>query len=214
MIDLIPEIIVVALGYLIGSIPTAYAVGKRHTGEDITTVGSGNSGTMNSYRFTGSQKAGVLVLLGDVFRGFAAVWVALALFGPVFYYMASAALAAVLGHNFSIWLGFKGGRGLAVGAGALLLTMWPVLAVWGAIWLLGKYLFKQTHLASGFAILLTPILLVVLPGSILDRLVKPEALPSEVRVFFVILSLLLLLKHVKPIRQAITRLGESAGSAV
>lgn len=131
-------------GYLLGSIPTGYLV-ARARGVDIRSVGSGNIGATNVFRVLG-KPAGVFVLLADAAKGWLAarllpVWVAawLNLDAPngsstLEWLMLAGGFAAVLGHNYTCWLRFKGGKGIATSAGVLLgwfpWAMWLALGVW------------------------------------------------------------------------------------
>lgn len=105
------------MGYFLGSIPFGYLLVKMTAGTDIRSVGSGNIGATNVYRR--SRWAGLLTLLLDAGKGFLAVVVA-ALMGGTREWQAVAAIAAIAGHIFSVWLGFKGGKGVATGCGAYL----------------------------------------------------------------------------------------------
>ena len=117
----------IVLAYLLGSIPTGFLVGKAR-GIDIRTMGSGNIGATNVFRYFGTV-AGVLVLAVDALKGFIAValltrlvWHALGKSGTANEREALeivAGLAAILGHNFTCWLRFKGGKGIATSAGVL-----------------------------------------------------------------------------------------------
>ena len=110
-----------ALGaYLLGSIPTGFLVAKAK-GIDIRSVGSGNIGATNAMRVLG-KPAGISVLLADAAKGFAAVWLASLLFesnqaGDLQTLRVVAGICAVLGHNYTCWLKFKGGKGIATTAG-------------------------------------------------------------------------------------------------
>jgi len=119
------------LGYLLGSIPfgllLALAAGKG----DIRRQGSGNIGATNVLR-TGSKGLAAAVLLLDAFKGFAAVWL-VAEWWPEG--LALAALGAVVGHCFPVWLGFKGGKGVATTLGVCLALAWPIGAVYAAVWI-------------------------------------------------------------------------------
>jgi acyl phosphate:glycerol-3-phosphate acyltransferase len=110
---------VVALAYLLGSIPFGYLVVKARGGGDVRETGSGGTGATNVTRRAG-KGAGLLTLLLDALKGAAAVLIArLALteqFG-VDWWVAAAAVAAVAGHVFPVWLGFRGGKGVATGLG-------------------------------------------------------------------------------------------------
>jgi glycerol-3-phosphate acyltransferase PlsY len=119
-------ITVAVVAYLLGSIPTGFLVAKAR-GVDIRAVGSGNIGAANTFRAVG-KTAGILVLLIDALKGMAAVLVSipiLKLFGitdpaVTIHYRVVAGVFAVLGHNYTCWLHFKGGKGIATSGGAYL----------------------------------------------------------------------------------------------
>jgi glycerol-3-phosphate acyltransferase PlsY len=111
------EALVVIIGYLLGSIPSAYIVG-RLKGMDIRDVGGGNPGALNAWRKIG-RDAGIAVLLVDVAKGVGAVLIA-RWFGVPHIVVLVAGLAAVLGHDLPIFFGFKGGKGAATTMGVLL----------------------------------------------------------------------------------------------
>jgi glycerol-3-phosphate acyltransferase PlsY len=102
--------------YLLGSIPSAYILGRRAKKIDIRQVGDGNVGAANAYREIGPV-SGITVLLADIAKGAVAILVAQALAAQSVIFLAG--LAVVVGHNWSIYLGFKGGRGEATAIGVL-----------------------------------------------------------------------------------------------
>jgi acyl phosphate:glycerol-3-phosphate acyltransferase len=119
----------VVIAYLIGGIPFGLIVVKLMTGGDVRESGSGNIGATNVLRTAGTR-AGVLTLILDAAKGWLAVWLAGMLSGGSDLWMSMAALAVLLGHSFSIFLGFKGGKAVASFAGAFAyLTPLPMLAV-------------------------------------------------------------------------------------
>ena len=120
----------VGLAYLIGSVAFAVLLVRISTGKDIRTEGSGNAGATNVLRAHG-KRLGLTVAALDVAKGALAVWlVRLATADP--RYAAAAAFAAVLGHVFPIYYGFRGGKGVATAVGAfLVLAPWPTLACVG-----------------------------------------------------------------------------------
>jgi glycerol-3-phosphate acyltransferase PlsY len=119
----------VLAAYLIGGIPFGLIVVKLMTGADVREEGSGNIGATNVLRTTGPA-AGVITLVLDAAKAFFAVWLADRLSGGSEFWMSFAALAVLLGHAYSIWLGFKGGKAVASFAGAFAyLTPVPLLAV-------------------------------------------------------------------------------------
>jgi len=123
-----PDWLVIALGYLIGAIPTAYLAGKLRGGVDIRRLGDNNTGAANAYRELGAV-TGVAVFAGDVAKGAAAVLIAKAANGSQPVLMLTG-LAAVIGHNWPVYLGFHGGRGVSTTIGVLaVFAPVPVLIV-------------------------------------------------------------------------------------
>lgn len=131
--SILSYIVVAVAAYLLGSIPTGFLVAKAR-GIDIRSVGSGNIGAANTFRAIG-RSAGIFVLLMDALKGFAAVelsYLILRLFGvthpgAAIHYRVVAGIFAVLGHNYTCWLWFKGGKGIATTAGVYLaLAPWAV----------------------------------------------------------------------------------------
>ena len=124
--SILTYIVVAVVAYLLGSIPTGFLVAKAR-GIDIRAVGSGNIGAANTFRAVG-RSAGILVLVVDALKGFLAVmscYLILPLFkvtdpGVAFHFRVVAGIFAVLGHNYTCWLGFKGGKGIATTAGVYL----------------------------------------------------------------------------------------------
>jgi glycerol-3-phosphate acyltransferase PlsY len=141
--------------YLLGAIPTGYLVARWVGRVDIRQRGSGNIGTTNVLRSLG-KGAAALTLLGDVAKGWVAVWVAEPL-GPQAWWGAVGALLAIIGNCWSVFLGFKGGKGVATGVGAFLrLTPWatvPAILVWAAVTLT----FRYVSLASMASVVCLPL---------------------------------------------------------
>lgn len=131
MLDLLASIGVAALAYLLGSIPTAYIVGKRLRGIDIRSVGSGNPGAANTTMQLG-KRAGAFVLAVDAGKGVIAILVGQRL-GVSDTTLYIAAFLAVVGHNFSPFVGFRGGKGAATVLGISMLMLWEITAISGAV---------------------------------------------------------------------------------
>ncbi len=148
--------------YLIGSLPSAYVVVRLSRGTDLRTVESGSVGALNAFRATGAGWIGVVVLLLDVAKGMLAV--VLAGDGAGLATLSLVTALAVAGHNWPIWLGGKGGKGLATAAGALTLVTPLSVPLWGVTWGLG-YVFSG-YIAFGIvlATALLPLLLGVIAG--------------------------------------------------
>jgi glycerol-3-phosphate acyltransferase PlsY len=170
---LLAYILVGVLAYLLGSIPTGFLLGKAR-GLDMRRVGSGNIGATNVFRALGKW-AGAFVLLADAFKGWVAValvsngiahWLAPGADAPHRQWLAlCAGICAILGHNYTCWLSFKGGKGIATSAGVMLgLAPWALLAALGA-WILVFGLSRYVSLASICAAVVLPIAVRLTGGS-------------------------------------------------
>ena len=145
------------IGYLLGSIPFGIVLTKLSGGPDPRSIGSGNIGATNVLR-SGNKKLAALTLLGDMLKGTVAVLVGyFALGGGQAALVAG--LGAFLGHLFPVWIGFKGGKGVATYLGVLIGLAWPVALAFAAIWLVVAKLSKYSSLSALAASLATPFLL-------------------------------------------------------
>src|SRR5215469_4070337 len=143
-------------GYLCGSIPFGVLLTRVAGGPDLRSVGSGNIGATNVLR-TGRKALAAATLLGDMLKGTAAVLIAEYFLGREA--ALCAALGAFLGHLFPVWLGFKGGKGVATYIGLLLGLAWPAALFFGAVWLAVAALTRYSSLAALTASVLTPFFL-------------------------------------------------------
>lgn len=143
-----------ALGYLLGSIPFGILVTRLAGTTDIRTIGSGNIGATNVLR-TGRKDLAAATLLGDALKGTVAVLLARALFGPEAALVAG--FFAFLGHLWPVWLGFKGGKGVATFLGVTLALYWPAAVAFAVVWLAVAYLSRYSSLAALTASVATPI---------------------------------------------------------
>ncbi|HEX5644144.1 MAG TPA: glycerol-3-phosphate 1-O-acyltransferase PlsY [Erythrobacter sp.] len=137
------------LGYLLGSIPFGLLLTKAAGMGDVRQIGSGNIGATNVLR-TGNKGLAAATLLLDLAKGFAPVWIAGQLWGgPA---IAFAAGAAVIGHCFPVWLGFKGGKGVATNAGVSFGLAWPIGLAYALVWLSILAIFRISSLAGMSAV--------------------------------------------------------------
>jgi len=151
------EVLVVALGYLLGTIPTAMLVGRR-VGRDPTREGSGNPGASNVYRTAGAR-AGALVFAGDLLKGVVATGVGLAVGGRSLGLACGA--AAVVGHIAPVTRRFRGGKGVATACG-MAVVLFPVLtAIAAVVWGVLVKLTGKASLASLAVVVLVPVGIVV-----------------------------------------------------
>ena len=143
-----------ALGYLLGAIPFGLLFAWLSGAGDVRKIGSGNIGATNVLR-TGKKWAAAATLLCDGAKGAAAVLIARHFLAPgaeIF-----AALASVLGHLFPLWLGFKGGKGVATYLGIAFALFWPVGLLVAATWLAVAFVWRVSSLSALLAIALSPV---------------------------------------------------------
>lgn len=188
-------------GYLLGSFPSAYLITRLATGQDIRRLGGGNVGGLNTFREVGTLAA-IAVAVIDVGKGAAAVALAywtLALPQP---WVLAAALAAVAGHNWMVWLKFHGGKGAGTTIGTLLVLLpvygyWPGLAIFFAVVIVPLAITRNISAAIGAGLLALPFIAWLGTGS--GRLV----------VWSVALDLIIALKFYPTARQAWAKTGSA-----
>jgi len=180
--------LVAAGGYLLGSIPFGVILTRLATGEDVRSIGSGNIGATNVLR-TGRKDLAIATLLLDAGKGAAAYLIAQALFPGVPMLAAIAGGSAFIGHLFPVWLGFKGGKGVATFFGLLLAAAWPLGLLAGATWLITAALFRMSSLAALVASVAAPVY-AVLP---VEALGLPTAGP--VLVLALVTAALIWVRH-------------------
>jgi glycerol-3-phosphate acyltransferase PlsY len=190
-----PVLVAAALvgGYLLGSIPFGLIATRIGGAGDVRQIGSGNIGATNVLR-TGRKDLALITLLGDGGKGAVAVFLAwLATRDqPVQTQALLTSLAggsAFLGHLFPVWLGFKGGKGVATFFGTLLAAAWPVGMAAGATWLIMAAVFRMSSLAALTAALLAPVF-VWLFGR-----------PEPVALLALFMAILIYVRHMPNIRR-------------
>ncbi len=159
-----------ALSYLVGATPTSYWVGRVFHGVDLREHGSGNLGATNAFRVLG-WKSALPVVIVDVLKGVIPVVVFASWAGVAFPWTFAFGTAAILGHMFSFWVGFRGGKGMATSAGAFLgLAPWAVL-VGLVLWLGLTFATGYVSLASIAATVVLPVAIALTPHQGGDQLV-------------------------------------------
>jgi len=157
------RIIVVVVAYLLGSIPFGYLIVRRKIGADIRQTGSGGTGATNVSRRAG-KTAGVLTLLLDAAKGCAAVLIARVVTGDD-WVIAAAAIAVLVGHIFPVWLGFRGGKGVATGVGIFAVLAPLALLCAGVIFIAVVVTTRYVSLGSIIAAVLIPVIVWFQSGS-------------------------------------------------
>jgi glycerol-3-phosphate acyltransferase PlsY len=176
-VPILSFVIVAVAAYLLGSIPTGYLVGRAR-GIDIRTIGSGNIGATNAMRVLG-KPAGIFVLLMDALKGYTAcAWLSGWLIAQFAVAPAQqegfrifAGIAAVLGHNFTCWLKFKGGKGIATSAGVFFALAPLAAGVALCSWIIAFALSRYASVASIVAATALPATVWLTPNSLLLRIV-------------------------------------------
>lgn len=153
--DLLPSVVI---GYIVGSLPIGYLVMQSTRGVDLRRVGSGNVGAANVYRTSGLGMA-IAVLIGDVAKGTAAV-----LLAGGGSNAAAAAVAAVIGHIYPVWLGFRGGKGVATASGAFTVLSPLPAAIAAAAFAITVASTRFVSLGSIVATVLLPVIEWLTPG--------------------------------------------------
>jgi glycerol-3-phosphate acyltransferase PlsY len=183
-------LIVAAFSYLLGSIPFGYILLSIFRGEDVRRTGSGNIGATNVAR--SSPGLGILTLLLDALKGLTAVLVTRALFPGQTLLAGVAALFAILGHMFSIWLKFRGGKGVATGLGSFAVIAPKAILVMVCIFIVLVFAFRYVSLASVVGVALFPLLAGLLDGF---------GQASPMLAIMIVASVLIIAKHHENIRR-------------
>jgi glycerol-3-phosphate acyltransferase PlsY len=155
-------VIPLVISYLLGSIPVGYLIVSATTGSDVRQTGSGGTGATNVSRRAGTG-AGVVTLILDALKGAAAVLIASIFFTGVdsAWWIGAAGLIAILGHIFPIWLGFRGGKGVATGVGVFA-VLTPFAVFCSAVAFLGIFtVTRYVSLASITAALMMPVFVLI-----------------------------------------------------
>lgn len=193
--------------YLIGTIPTSYLLVKYHSGKDIHEIGSGNPGALNSFESTGNKTIGVAVLTLDFIKGAFASWLAsMDWFGNNSYlpFMAGI-LWVIIGHNYNLFFGGRGGRGLATAAGAFGIINPFFVVSWLISWVLGYYIVqKNVHIANTIALIASPILMFSTPDGIhkIFGIINVNDI-FALKITFAIACFIIILRHIKPLKDLV-----------
>jgi glycerol-3-phosphate acyltransferase PlsY len=189
------EWLIPAIAYLLGSIPFGLMIVKAAGGGDVRQLGSGNIGATNVTRVAGVA-AGIATLVLDAGKGYLAVWLAERWSGGNIRWITAAAVAALLGHVFPVWLGFRGGKGVATGMGVLIPICGTAVIAAAVLWIVVVLFWRYVSLGSVAAAAAMPLLVYLLyaPG---------HAPPSVLSVGVILISMIVIWKHRENIRRII-----------
>jgi glycerol-3-phosphate acyltransferase PlsY len=202
----IQENIIIGLtSYFLGAIPWAYIFVKLFSKSDIRNLGTGNIGAMNSYDVTGEKWIGILVFIFDALKGILAVLFSELISNSSFLSISIASILVMVGHNYNIFLKFRGGRGLASALGATLLINPIIFIIWAFVWVLSYYIIiKNIHIGNIAATFITPLILYFIPQNIFKiLLIYKSGNQFDIFVLTALICLLILTRHIQPLRELI-----------
>jgi glycerol-3-phosphate acyltransferase PlsY len=176
--------------YLLGSIPFGYILVRACRGQDVRQTGSGNIGATNVSRT--SPGLGALTLIFDVLKGLSAVAITRVLFPTHPSLQGLAALFAIVGHMFPVWLRFRGGKGVATGLGSFVIVTPKTILVMIAIFVVIFLVFRYVSLASILTVAVFPLL---------TWMLEPYRVTPQMLIFIAAASFLIIFKHHENIRR-------------
>ncbi|GAB1372376.1 hypothetical protein MASR1M45_24380 [Candidatus Kapaibacterium sp.] len=196
----------IVIAYLVGTFPSSYLLVKYFGNKNIHESGSGNPGALNSYESTGSRGIGAGVLILDFIKGAVAAYITFLIGGNDYLPFMVGIIWVIIGHNYNVFFGGKGGRGLATAAGAFAIISPYIVITWLVMWAMGYYVIrKNVHVANAIALVGAPILLFSSPSKILEITnMVPVNDFFAVKLAFALACLLILLRHIKPLKELFT----------
>jgi glycerol-3-phosphate acyltransferase PlsY len=192
------------IGYLLGSVPTAYLLVKKINGTDITKEGSGNVGALNSLEVSKSKLIGISVLVIDLLKGTLSVMIPILIWQDMFIYPAVSLMFAVFSHCYNPWLQFKGGRGLATAAGGALIIFHYLLVLWIIQWVIFYLMRKNIHLANIAATIFSLIIVLGTSGIAVKYAFPAPESSSNLIMLTVGVLILILIKYIDPLKEIIS----------
>ncbi len=182
--------LIVGVAYLFGSFPSAYILVRKFYNKDIRQEGSGNVGAMNTLHTTGNRLLAVLAALLDMAKGAVPAFLFSHIFPLGYIHLITLLLGVLLGHLYSVWIGFRGGRGLAVTAGVFLVISPPVVGVWVVLWLIYFTFLRNSLISTLIATFIMPLIVFFTVGSLFSSDILLMVLPVSMLIFQRHLSLI------------------------
>lgn len=202
-------IIISIIFYLIGSFPTAYILVKYKYRKNLSLEGSGNIGARNTFDVTHSKTDGIIVLIVDFLKGLLPVLWFLNFSGSNPELVLIPSIFLLAGHNFSVYLKFKGGRGLATGAGIMVAINFMLVITWLIFYSVAGIFIKNVHVACVVALILLP-LPVVFFQDLIFQFNNPVFSESDNQFQFLFsicasICIIILIKHIEPILELVSK---------
>ena len=192
-------LLIFAMAYLLGSISFSYILIKKFHNKDLRNEGSGNLGMLNSYEASKDKVLTFAILMLDMTKAIYCI----ALVNLLFYesYLIGTIIAGIgiiLGHNWNIFLRFRGGRGLAPAAGISFVVNFYPLIIWLASWTISKAFTKNIHISNCISSILTIAILWISPSDLIFSFDSWESItPDALRILFTAINILIILSHYK-----------------
>ena len=192
-------LLIFAMAYLLGSISFSYIFIKKFHNKDLRNEGSGNLGMLNSYEASKDKVLTFAILMLDMTKAIYCI----ALVNLLFYesYLIGTIIAGIgiiLGHNWNIFLRFRGGRGLAPAAGISFVVNFYPLIIWLASWAIFKAFTKNIHISNCISSILTIAILWISPSDLIFSFDSWESItPDALRILFTAINILIILSHYK-----------------
>ena len=192
-------LLIFAMAYLLGSISFSYIFIKKFHNKDLRNEGSGNLGMLNSYEASKDKVLTFAILMLDMTKAIYCI----ALVNLLFYesYLIGTIIAGIgiiLGHNWNIFLRFRGGRGLAPAAGISMVVNFYPLIIWLASWAISKAFTKNIHISNCISSILTIAILWISPSDLIFSFDSWENItPDALRILFTAINILIILSHYK-----------------
>lgn len=192
-------LLIFAMAYLLGSISFSYIFIKKFHKKDLRNEGSGNLGMLNSYEACKDKVLTFAILMLDMTKAIYCI----ALVNLLFYesYLIGTIIAGIgiiLGHNWNIFLRFRGGRGLAPAAGISIVVNFYPLIIWLASWAISKAFTKNIHISNCISSILTIAILWISPSDLIFSFDSWENItPDALRILFTAINILIILSHYK-----------------
>ena len=192
-------LLIFAMAYLLGSISFSYIFIKKFHNKDLRNEGSGNLGMLNSYEASKDKVLTFAILMLDMTKAIYCI----ALVNLLFYesYLIGTIIAGIgiiLGHNWNIFLRFRGGRGLAPAAGISIVVNFYPLIIWLASWTISKAFTKNIHISNCISSILTIAILWISPSDLIFSFDSWENItPDALRILFTAINILIILSHYK-----------------